>query len=422
VLVIHHVTAKGGRAMNTRTRSMLFVALFGAAGPAVAQSFDGLGLLPGGTFSLTYGVSAGGTVVVGYGNTSGNTSRGFRWTRTGGLQVLGALPGGSATLGLAVSADGAVCAGQGQSTFGWRACRWAGAAAEDLGSLGGGSQANAVNSDGAVVVGWAVTATGIHAFRWTSAGGMQDLGALPGALNSYAYAVSGDGSVVVGYGETAGGGSPHAFRWTSVGGMEDLGTLAGSSSVATGASADGSVIVGDAYSGGGFAWRWTRETGMVSLGALPGDASSTAADVSADGSTVVGMSTGGAGGVPFIWTQERGIEDLEARLQSLGLNLAGWTDGMTVSAVSTDGLAITGYARYNGGNDIGWVATLGSPCYANCDGSTVAPILNINDFVCFSQQFAAADTRANCDGSTTPPLLNVNDFVCFQQRLAAGCP
>jgi hypothetical protein len=68
--------------------------------------------------------------------------------------------------------------------------------------------------------------------------------------------------------------------------------------------------------------------------------------------------------------------------------------------------------------------TMGCPrtCLANCDGSSVAPILNVNDFVCFQQQFAAADPRANCDASTVPPVLNVNDFVCFQQRFAAGCP
>jgi DNA-binding beta-propeller fold protein YncE len=29
---------------------------------------------------------------------------------------------------------------------------------------------------------------------------------------------------------------------------------------------------------------------------------------------------------------------------------------------------------------------------------------------------------ANCDGSTTPPILNIADFVCFQQAFAAGCP
>ena len=61
-------------------------------------------------------------------------------------------------------------------------------------------------------------------------------------------------------------------------------------------------------------------------------------------------------------------------------------------------------------------------CYANCDSSTTAPVLNVNDFICFQQKYAAGDAYANCDGSTTPPVLNVNDFVCFQQKYAAGCP
>ncbi|MFN0132967.1 MAG: GC-type dockerin domain-anchored protein, partial [Phycisphaerales bacterium] len=60
-------------------------------------------------------------------------------------------------------------------------------------------------------------------------------------------------------------------------------------------------------------------------------------------------------------------------------------------------------------------------CYANCDNSNVAPVLNVNDFVCFNNLFAAGNPRANCDGSTTPPVLNVNDFVCFNNRFAAGC-
>ena len=61
-------------------------------------------------------------------------------------------------------------------------------------------------------------------------------------------------------------------------------------------------------------------------------------------------------------------------------------------------------------------------CYANCDGSSAAPILNVNDFICFQSKFAAGDPAANCDGSTVAPVLNVNDFVCFQQSYAAGCP
>ena len=61
-------------------------------------------------------------------------------------------------------------------------------------------------------------------------------------------------------------------------------------------------------------------------------------------------------------------------------------------------------------------------CYANCDGSSIAPVLNINDFICFQQEFAAGEAYANCDGSTTAPVLNINDFICFQQKFAAGCP
>ena len=61
-------------------------------------------------------------------------------------------------------------------------------------------------------------------------------------------------------------------------------------------------------------------------------------------------------------------------------------------------------------------------CYANCDGSTIAPILNVNDFSCFLNLYAAGRIEANCDESTTAPVLNVNDFQCFMNRYAAGCP
>jgi hypothetical protein len=68
------------------------------------------------------------------------------------------------------------------------------------------------------------------------------------------------------------------------------------------------------------------------------------------------------------------------------------------------------------------VGSLPDPCYGNCDHSTVAPVLNIADFVCFQGEFAAGDTAANCDGSTGSPVLTVNDFVCFMGAFAAGCP
>jgi hypothetical protein len=63
-----------------------------------------------------------------------------------------------------------------------------------------------------------------------------------------------------------------------------------------------------------------------------------------------------------------------------------------------------------------------SACWANCDGSTVHPILNVDDFSCFINRFAAGDPWANCDNSTVAPVLNVDDFACFINRFAAGCP
>jgi hypothetical protein len=67
-----------------------------------------------------------------------------------------------------------------------------------------------------------------------------------------------------------------------------------------------------------------------------------------------------------------------------------------------------------------WIGAV--PCYANCDGSTAAPTLNVGDFTCFLQRFSAGDGYANCDRSTQAPTLNVADFTCFLQKFAAGCP
>ncbi len=68
-----------------------------------------------------------------------------------------------------------------------------------------------------------------------------------------------------------------------------------------------------------------------------------------------------------------------------------------------------------------WGGSGATPCYANCDSSTTPPLLNILDFSCFLNRFAAGDPYANCDGSTTQPILNVLDFTCFLNRFAVGC-
>ena len=89
--------------------------------------------------------------------------------------------------------------------------------------------------------------------------------------------------------------------------------------------------------------------------------------------------------------------------------------------ISADGLTILGSGNNPRGPFEGWVATLSSGCYPNCDASTTVPFLNVGDFICFQSAFAAGASYANCDNSTTPPILNVSDFICFQSAFAAGC-
>jgi hypothetical protein len=70
----------------------------------------------------------------------------------------------------------------------------------------------------------------------------------------------------------------------------------------------------------------------------------------------------------------------------------------------------------------GILSTIRNPCDANCDLSGTPPVLNVQDFACFLNKYAAGEPEANCDGSTTPPILNVQDFACFLNKFAAGCP
>ncbi len=92
---------------------------------------------------------------------------------------------------------------------------------------------------------------------------------------------------------------------------------------------------------------------------------------------------------------------------------------MQVGAGQTFLIRVAGYNGLSGAFNLNISPVNG--CYANCDGGTTAPVLNVLDFSCFLNKFAAGDPYANCDGSTTVPVLNVNDFSCFLNKFAAGC-
>jgi probable HAF family extracellular repeat protein len=160
----------------------------------------------------------------------------------------------------------------------------------DLGTLPGGlagnnGYASAISADGRVVVGTANYGTsGRVAFMWTAEKGMVSLDPAPRSRAwAEAAAVSRDGSVIVGWW------NGRAFRWTRKGGLVSLGTLPGSdTSFAQAVSADGTVIVGVCTGGvrvSGVAFRWTQQTGMI---ALPGDAIHAVNATSADGKIAYG--------------------------------------------------------------------------------------------------------------------------------------
>jgi hypothetical protein len=108
------------------------------------------------------------------------------------------------------------------------------------------------------------------------------------------------------------------------------------------------------------------------------------------------------------WSVDGGAD----RSSGSGLTVTGTIGQPDAGMCSGGGLTVSGGAWPGGAH----------ACYPNCDGSTTSPVLNVLDFACFLNRFAAADLWANCDNSTTPPVLNVLDFACFLNNFAAGCP
>jgi probable HAF family extracellular repeat protein len=233
-------------------------------------------------------LSCGGMWMVGFSNMGGDTflHAVLIDTTTGGFTDLGSLGGNNSfSFAFDVSCDGSVVVGTSYLDNGLEhAFLWTEAnGMVDLGSPsgpGGLSRAFGVSADGSVVVGDEADdpmfPSATHPFIWTADSGFQVLGSTFGS----AFAVTADGSTVVGQARRQGQGGHTAFLWTQAGGMQDLGSLPGfSNSVATAISDDGQVVVGFAASrpisynnAGGFDYDiyclpfvWTAATGMQDL-------------------------------------------------------------------------------------------------------------------------------------------------------------
>ena len=319
----------------------------------------------GGEYSYCTGLSGDGGIIVGLSESSTNSSgHGFLWTKSEGMVDLGTLPGGSQSYASAVSADGLVVAGYSVSPE-WNQVpfRWTREGGMvDLGASVGGRYFSpfALSADGKVIVG--ICATGekvnddniLHAIRLTEAEGIDDLGVLTGDFDSCAYAVSADGSVVVGISfvpySITGWTNGHAFLWTKADGMVDLGKLGrGPYACATGVSADGKIVVGDAMDihGKFRAFRWTIETGMIDLGATTDEIiNPSATAISADGKVIVGHGTStdpnsDGKARAFRWSRETGMQTLNHWLASNGVNATNIVFS-TAIGVSADGNAVIG--------------------------------------------------------------------------------
>ncbi len=63
-----------------------------------------------------------------------------------------------------------------------------------------------------------------------------------------------------------------------------------------------------------------------------------------------------------------------------------------------------------------------APCYADCDTTTGLEVLDLWDFLCFGNRFAAGDGYAcDCDTTTGMGVCDVFDALCFLNAFAAGC-
>jgi uncharacterized membrane protein len=401
-----------------------------ASAQAPAPGFYYIGVLGGQGDELAFpqGIANGGAAVVGYDDISHHNStfrRAFLWTPSAGLRPLPGTPAsGTASEASGISADGSIIVGR----LGADAFRQTMLGAFDTlnppPGLSGGAPA-AITPDGQIAVGRAFLGSAYHAVRWSPQA--EDLGLIADGPLSWARAVSADGSVVVGTAGQALFGPSFAVRWVGTHPPESLGVLPGCGwSEARGVSGDGSVIVGYCLTTpagvSSKAFRWTAQTGMTELPPLHPGERAYAWSISQDGRLVAGLS----GDRSVVWKD--GVPyDLNALAAQVAPSIAPFAALADRPIISPDGRAVASADRVLGPSGTeyhAWMLVLPESftCPTNCDGSTAAPVLNVNDFLCFQARFAAGDPYANCDQSTTPPELNINDFVCFQSRFAAGCP
>jgi uncharacterized membrane protein len=161
------------------------------------------------------------------------------------------------------------------------------------------------------------------------------------APDSIARAISADGSTIGGYLYSTSDG----FRWQPPGAIETVIPDGGVEDL----SVDGSVLVGWIETElGQRAYRWSEAPGVQLLPLLPGASSAYAAAVSGDGLTVAGACNVDSVAHAFVWSESAGTVSLRELLQSLGVDLSGWTVLASIRSMSADGRVVVGHGTVEG--------------------------------------------------------------------------
>lgn len=311
-------------------------------------SITDLGTLPNDTTSMAWGMNLSEKVVGASEGGRSNGIHGFLWTKENGMTDFGC----GQSFASAINTGGRVVGSCGPNSMTETAFLWTEAGGlENLGALPGGtySGANAIN-DATQVVGTSGTGGvppgNLHAFYWTKSGGMEDLGTLPGGTFSLGNGIN-DAGQVVGYAAIDAQSDYHAFMWTKLGGMVDLGVLAGGThSDAAAINAEGQMV-GSSDSANSSpnvrATFWTEAGKIKNLGKLTGANYSFAAAIN-DAGQIVGESgpQGADASHAVIWNQNHDLSDLNSAL----CPNSGWilTSARAINALGE----IAGYGTING--------------------------------------------------------------------------
>lgn len=161
---------------------------------------------------------------------------------------------------------------------------------------------------------------------------------------------------------------------------------------------------------------WSEAAGFTELGLPAGWQRLLIADMSSDGSTVVGSLRDGPTAA-MLWREDLGVVDLLDYLNDLGAQTGGW-EALSPYGVSADGSAVAGTGSFEGQQRAFLITGLPVPgvCPADLDGDGE---LTLFDFLAFQNLFDSGDPAADFDGDGE---LTIFDFLAFQNAFDAGCP